>query len=74
MANSDMGNKHLGFVLGDKLPTYYDVSIAIFSVSTQRKGQQMTKTIHSYYLALVDAWSKSFGNGVEVILQKSLKS
>ena len=41
----------------------YDVAIAIFSVSTQRKEQLRTKTIHLYYLALVDAWTKSSGNG-----------
>ena len=56
-----MTDRQIVFVLGDKLPTYYDAGIAIFSVSTQRTGQHMKRTIHSYCLALIDKWTKSFG-------------
>lgn len=57
-----MTEKQIVFVLGDTLPSYY-VAIAIFDVSTQRKGQHMKKMIHSYCLALIDVWSKSIGKG-----------
>ena len=39
-------DKQLDFILEDKLPTYYDATIAIFSVSTERKRPR-TKTITS---------------------------
>ena len=51
------------FILGDKLPTNYDVAISIFQVSTQRTGPHAQNTIHAYYLALVETWTKAFGTG-----------
>ena len=51
-----MMEKQIVFVLGDRLPTYYEAAISIFNVSTQKKGQHMKKTINSYCLALIDEW------------------
>ena len=56
-----MTEKQIVFVLGDTLPSYYDVAIAIF-VSTQRKGQHMKKMIHSYgpnLLGKVMLWAEA---------------
>ena len=50
-----------GFILGDKLPTNYDVAISISQVSTQRTRQHAQNMIHAYYLASVEAWA--FGTG-----------
>ena len=38
-----MMEKQIVFVLGDRLPTYYDAAISISNVSTQKKGQHMKK-------------------------------
>ena len=48
------------FIMGDKIPTYYDVAISLFQVST-RHGDQGKKAINSYYKSLVDCWTKAFG-------------
>ena len=48
--------------MGDKIPTYYDVAISLFQIST-RRGDQGKKAINSYYKSLVDCWTKSFGTG-----------
>ena len=51
------------FIMGDKLPTYYDVAITLFQVSTRRQGDQAQNALHAYQLALVDTWTKAFGTG-----------
>ena len=50
------------FVMGDKIPTYCDVTISLFQVSI-RFGNQGKKAINSYYKSLVDCWTKAFGTG-----------
>ena len=51
----------LVFVLGDKLPTCYEATIATYSVATQPKGAKMKKTIHAYAMSLINIWVKAFG-------------
>ena len=50
------------FVLGDKLPTYYDAIISIHMVATKPKSKKMISTINSYTKALIDIWKRSFGD------------
>ena len=50
------------FVLGDLLPTYYDVAISIFSVASKPGTAKMKSVIRSYAFALIDMWEKSFTN------------
>ena len=50
------------FVLGDKLPTYYDAAISIYMVATKPKSKKMVSTINSYTKALIDIWKRSFGD------------
>ena len=40
------------FVLGDKLPTYYNTAISIYMVATKPKSKKMFSTINSYTKAL----------------------
>ncbi len=51
------------FMLGDKLPTTYDVAIDIFSISTKPGSEKMKKCITIYTKALIDQWTKAFGEG-----------
>ena len=55
-------SEKLIFVLSDKLPTYYDAVISIFTVATSPKSKKMTTTINSYACALIDIWKRSFGD------------
>ena len=50
------------FIMGAKFPTYYDVPISLFQVST-RRGDQGKKAINSYYKSLLDCCTKAFGTG-----------
>ena len=50
------------FVLGDKLPTYYNAAISIYMVATKPKSKKMVSTINSYTKALIDIWKRSFGD------------
>ena len=52
----------LVFVLGGKLPTYYDAAIAIFQVASKPKSKKMSATINSYAYLLIDIWKISFGD------------
>ena len=36
--------KNVFFVLGDKLPTYYDAAISIYIVATKPKSKKMVST------------------------------
>ena len=56
------------FVLGDKLPRYYDAAIAIFTIAQKPKSDKMKLCIQAYVAALIDIWTKSFG--VEHILNR----
>ena len=61
------------FVLGDTLPTYYDVAIAIFSVATKLNSTKMKETIKTYSKSLIDVWEKAFGPS-HVLTIKSIMS
>ena len=50
------------FVLGEKLPTYYDAAISIYMVATKPKSKKMVSTINSYTKALIDIWKRTFGD------------
>lgn len=49
------------FVLGDTLPTNYDAAIALFSVCRTPESEKMKHCISSYVNALIDTWTKAFG-------------
>lgn len=51
---------NLRFVLGDTLPTYYDVAISIFSVAVNPASSKMKNAIYSYATSLNEMWEKSF--------------
>ena len=48
------------FILGDKLPTYYDAAIAIFSVCRKVNSAKMDAVIRKYADAVILMWEKSF--------------
>ena len=50
------------FVLGDKLPSYYDAAISIYMVATKLKSKKMVSTINSYTKELIDIWKRTFGD------------
>ena len=50
------------FVLGYKLPSYYDAAISIYMVATKLKSKKMVSTINSYTKALIDIWKRTFGD------------
>ena len=60
------------FIMGDKIPSYYDVAISPFQVST-RRGDQGKKAINSYYKSLVDCWTKGFGTAHVLSRQAVIK-
>ena len=51
---------HIQFLLGDKLPTTYDVAISIFGVCTNPQSQKMVEVVNRYEVALRTMWEKSF--------------
>ena len=51
------------FILGDKLPTYYDIAISLFQVCLSRQGEKAQSTLNAFYSALVNSWGKAFGEG-----------
>ena len=57
------------FILGDKLPTYYDAAIAIFNVTQNSRQNKMKSTIQAYYVDLVNIWTKSFSKDHVMTLQ-----
>ena len=50
------------FVLGDKVPIYYDAAISIFQVVSKPKSKKMISSVHAYTCSLIDIWQRSFGN------------
>ena len=56
-----MGDTNVILILGDALPTYYDVAISLFSVTAKPGSAKMKETIHKYAVALIGLWEKSFG-------------
>ena len=57
-----MGETNAIFVLGDTLPTHYDVAISLFSVATKPGSAKMKDTINKYTNTLIEIWEKSFGS------------
>ena len=47
-------SEKLVFVLGDKLPTYYDAAMSIYMVATKPKSKKIVSSINSYSKALID--------------------
>ena len=56
-------NNSICFMLGDKLPTVYDVAIDIFSLCSKPGSEKMKKCINIYATSLIDQWTKAFGEG-----------
>ena len=56
----NMGERII-FVLGDKLPTIYDVAISIYNVVSKPNSGGMKNCIQAYVTALINVWIKSFG-------------
>ena len=52
---------NLSIILGDCLPTTYDVAINIFNICPTPKSQKMKNCVHAYATALILQWSKAFG-------------
>ena len=49
------------FVLGDVLPTIYDVAISIFTVASNPTTDKMADSINAYVTSLIQVWTKAFG-------------
>ena len=64
-------NVEIKFVLGDVLPTFYDVAISIFSVASKPATSKMKKVINNYASRLFDVWEKSFSSK-HVLRRKSV--
>ncbi len=57
-----MGHQKTVFILGDTLPTNYDVAIAIFSICKTPESEKMKNCISSYVNGLINTWTKVFGD------------
>ena len=57
-----MFDQYTVFVLGDTLPTNYDVAIAIFQICQTPELNKMKQCISLYVTALIDIWTKAFGD------------
>ena len=57
------------FVLGDKLPTIYDVAISIYNVVSKPNSGGMKNCIQAYVTALINVWIKSFGKKHLIIVK-----
>ena len=53
--------EQLKFILNDKLPTYYDATISIFTECQKLRISKMSTTVSAYTDALVEMRLKSFG-------------
>ena len=69
-----MSNCSKGFhiILGDRLPTIYDVAIDIFSICCKPGSKKMGDCVQAYSEALVLQWTKAFGEGY-VLTKTSVK-
>ena len=63
MVYFQMYKQKILFVLGDQLPMNYDAAISIFSVCRTPESEKMKHCITSYVNALIDIWTKAFGEG-----------
>ena len=69
-----MAEENYIWVLGDKLPTVYDVGISIHSVCKKYSSKKMKSVISSYGTALRKLWINAFGDnhvlGIKSIREK----
>ena len=63
MVYFQMYKQKILFLLGDQLPMNYDAAISIFSVCRTPESEKMKHCITSYVNALIDIWTKAFGEG-----------
>ena len=54
-------SSNLSIILGDCLPTTYDVAINIFNICSNPKSQKMKNCVKAYATALILQWTKAFG-------------
>ena len=54
-------SSNFSIILGDCLPTTYDVAINIFNICSTPKSQKMKNCVHAYATALILQWTKAFG-------------
>lgn len=55
------GKEKMIFVLGDALPKIYDVGTTIFNVTSKLFGDKYDSCVKGYVNALIDTWTKAFG-------------
>ena len=55
--------KQIVFILGDTLPTNYDVALSIVQVCPRKQGDKAKSTLNAYYAALMRQWTAAFGEG-----------
>ena len=55
-----MEDRKITFILGDRLPTKYDVVISLFSIASKPKSSKMKEAIFHYAAALMNMWEKAF--------------
>ena len=58
-----MSRNELHFILGDRLPTIYDVAIQIFQISPTLNSAKSKEVTIAYVNALLELWQRSFGVG-----------
>ena len=58
-----MSSNLLHFILGDRLPTIYDVAIQIYQICPTLTSAKSKKVVSAYVDALLELWQKSFGVG-----------
>ena len=56
-------SKSFNIILGDRLPTIYDVAIGIFSICCKPGSKKMDDCVQAYSEALILQWTKAFGKG-----------
>ena len=65
-------NEKLVFILGDVLPTVYDVAVSIYSIACKPNSQKMNESIAAYTESLINLWIKAFGEN-HVLKKKAVK-
>ena len=55
-------SSNLSIILGDRLPTTYDVAINIFNICPTPQSQKMKNCVKAYATALILQWTKAFGD------------
>ena len=63
-------SSNFSIILGDRLPTTYDVAINIFSICCTPKSQKMQNYVHAYAEALILQLTKAFGEGYVLTIKQ----